>query len=63
MLRNEKRKTYESLLPCAGITLIRFNGFNLSHYLKKVTAPRGICVKTGISPIHNFVKIKSFDEL
>ncbi len=31
MLRNEKRGNIKrNLLPCAGITLIRFYGFNLS---------------------------------
>lgn len=49
MLRNGERKM-EDLHPCAGITLIRFYGFNLSApvILQEFSTP-GICIKTGFA--------------
>lgn len=49
MLRNGERKMGD-LHPCAGITLIRFYGFNLSSpVVYRSLAPRGICIKTGFA--------------
>ena len=41
MLQQERGK-YEGLLPCAGITLIRFNGFDLSLPLLAGNTPRNL---------------------
>lgn len=57
MLLQERGK-YEGLLPCAGITLIRFNGFDLSLRPLAET-PRGILAAPAFAA-NSGTKINSF---
>ena len=66
MLRNEKREPIKILLPCAGITLIRFNGFFSVPAIGRNTP--GICAcspktgRKGAAKIESFLLVVTFEQ-